>query len=91
MRTTSAAGFFSLSMMSTGMPRPLSVTVTLLSGMDGDLDLGGLAGERLVDGVVHHLVDQVVKTALTRGADVHARALADSFEALEDGDVLGVV
>ena len=32
MSTTSAAGFFSFSMMSTGMPRPLSVTMTLLSG-----------------------------------------------------------
>ena len=30
--TTSAAGRFSFSITSTGMPRPLSVTVTLLSG-----------------------------------------------------------
>src|ERR1700677_4743663 len=29
--TTSAAGFFSVACMSTGMPRPLSITVTLLS------------------------------------------------------------
>jgi hypothetical protein len=28
--------------------------------MDRDVDVVGLAGERLVDGVVHHLVDQVV-------------------------------
>ena len=60
-------------------------------GMDDDLDLVGLAGERLVDRVVDHLVDQVVQPALPRGADVHARALADRLEALEDGDVLGAV
>jgi hypothetical protein len=59
--------------------------------MDGYLDLGRLARERLVDRVVHHLVDQVVKAALPRRADVHPRALANRLEALEDGDVLGPV
>jgi hypothetical protein len=59
--------------------------------MDDDLDLVGLACERFVDRVVHHLVDQVVEPALARGADVHPRPLADGFQALEDGDVLGAV
>src|SRR5256885_3036555 len=36
---------------------------------------------RLVDGVVDDLVDQVVKTTLSRGTDVHARALANRLEA----------
>ena len=57
-------------------------------GMDGDLDLVALAGQRLVDGVVHDLVDQVMEPADARRADVHARALAHRLEALEDGDVL---
>src|SRR5699024_5607432 len=43
------------------------------------------------DRVVHDLLDHVVQAALTGGADVHARALADRLEALEDGDVRGVV
>ena len=60
-------------------------------GMDDDLDLVGLAGERLVHRVVHHLVDQVMEAAQARGPDVHARSLADRLEALEDGDVLGLV
>ena len=59
--------------------------------VDDDLDLVGLAGERLVDGVVDDLVDQVMQPARARRADVHARALSNGLEALEDGDVLGVV
>jgi hypothetical protein len=59
--------------------------------MDDDLYLIGLAGERLVDGVVDDLVDQVVEAAGAGRADVHAGALADGLEALQDGDVLGGV
>ena len=50
-----------------------------------------VAGQRLVDGVVDDLVDQVVQAALAGGADVHAGALADRVETLEDGDRAGVV
>ncbi len=60
-------------------------------GVDRDGDLGAEAGERLVDGVVDDLVDEVVQAHDPGRADVHARALADRLEALEDGDVLGVV
>ena len=55
-------------------------------GEQGDLDLGGVAGHGLVDGVVDDLPDQVVQAALTGGTDVHARALANRLESLEDGD-----
>ena len=54
-------------------------------------DLLGVAGDRLVHGVVHDLVDEVVQAAGAGGADVHAGALADRLEPLEDGDVLGAV
>ena len=50
-----------------------------------------VAGHGLVDGVVDDLVDQVVQPADTGGADVHAGALADGFEPLEDRDRTGVV
>ena len=46
------------------------------------VDAGGVARHRLVDRVVHDLLDQVVQTALTGGADVHAGPLADRLEAL---------
>ena len=59
--------------------------------MDRDRDRVAVAGEGLVHRVVHDLVDEVVQTAYTGRADVHARALAHGFETLEDGDVLGVV
>ncbi len=56
-----------------------------------DADGVAVAGERFVDRVVHDLVDEVVKSAFARGADVHARALAHCLETLEDGDLVGVV
>ena len=52
----------------------------------GDADRVAVAGQRLVDGVVDDLPDHVVQAALTGGADVHAGALADRLEALENGD-----
>ena len=59
--------------------------------VDRDVDAVAVAGERLVDRVVDDLVDQVVQAAHAGRADVHAGALAHGLEALEDGDVLGVV
>ncbi len=60
-------------------------------GEDRHLDAVAVAGQRLVDGVVHDLPHQVVQAALAGGADVHARALAHRLEALEDLDRAGVV
>ena len=59
--------------------------------VDRHVDAVAVARERLVDRVVHDLVDEVVQPAHTGRADVHAGALAHGFETLEDGDVLGVV
>ncbi len=50
-----------------------------------------VAGQRFVDGVVDDLPHEVVQTALTGRADVHARALADRLEPFEDLDRRGVV
>ena len=55
------------------------------------VDLAGVAGHRLVDGVVDHLPDEVVQTTLAGGPDIHARAFADGLKALEDGDLFGAV
>src|SRR5262249_15129406 len=60
-------------------------------GEQRDLDLGGVAGHGLVDGVVHHFPDKMVKTTLTRGADVHTRAQSHCFQPPEHGDGAGAV
>ena len=60
-------------------------------GADGDVDAVGVAGQRLVDGVVDDLPDQVVQAALTGRPDVHAGTLADRFQSLEDLDRRGVI
>ncbi len=49
------------------------------------------AGHRLVDRVVHHLLDQVVEPPLPGRSDVHSRALANCFQTLENGDRARVV
>ncbi len=60
-------------------------------GMDRDRDRVAVARQRLVDGVVYDLVDEVVKASQAGRADVHARPSANRLKALQDGDVLGVI
>ena len=60
-------------------------------GQQRDVDAGAVAGHRLVDGVVDDLPDEVVQPGQAGRADVHAGALADRIEALENLDVLGAV
>ena len=50
-----------------------------------------IAGQGLVDRVVDDLIDQMVKTRHARRADVHAGALADGFQTLENLDLTSVV
>ena len=67
---------------------PVVGDATAAVGEDRDVDARGLAGHRLVDRVVDDLVHEVVQARRTRRADVHARALTDGLQPLEDGDVL---
>ena len=61
-------------------------------GVERHQDLVGEAGERLVDGVVDHLVDHVMQAGAVVGvADIHARPFAHGVEALEDLDRFSVV
>ncbi len=56
-------------------------------GVQGDGDLVAEARERLVDRVVHDLVDHVMQTRAVIGvADIHARPLAHGVEALQHFD-----
>src|SRR5439155_18738123 len=59
--------------------------------MDRDLDRVVVARQRLVDGVVDDLADEVVEAPDPGRADVHAGAEPDGLQALEHGDVLGRV
>ena len=56
-------------------------------GVEHDLDRGGVAGQRLVDGVVDDLVDHVMQAGAVIGvADIHAGPLAHGIEALQNPD-----
>ena len=46
-----------------------------------------VAGQGLVDGVVHHFVDQVVQSHLAGRADVHGGTQAHGLQAFENLDV----
>src|SRR5690606_39047831 len=60
--------------------------------MDGDHNIVGVAGQGLVDGVVHHLEHHVVQAgAVVDVADVHAGALAHCFKTAQHGDPAGIV
>ena len=57
-----------------------------------DFDLVGVAGERFVHRIVHHLVDQMVQSHLTGRTDVHGGTFAHGFHAAQylDG-ISGVI
>src|SRR5271169_39961 len=59
-----------------------------IAGRELDLDARGMAGHRLVHGVVEHLGGEVMQAALVGAADEHAGAAADRFQPLENLDVL---
>ena len=89
---TSAAETPSSLWMSVGMPRPLSVTVTEPSAFSVTVTSVGMAGQRLVDGVVDDLVDHVVQAGAVVGvADIHAGALAHRIEAAQHLDRIGAI
>ena len=53
-----------------------------------DVDLVAEAGQRLVHGVVHDFIHQVMQTPRVCRADIHARAFPHGFQALQDLDLL---
>ena len=58
-------------------------------GIDGDDDVVAIAGQRLVDRVVHHLIDQMVQTAGADVADIHGGALAHRLKTFQHLDTVG--
>ena len=60
--------------------------------VQGDRHQIAMPGQRLVDGVVHHLVDHVVQARAVVGVtDIHARPLPDRIKAAQDLDRLGAI
>jgi hypothetical protein len=59
--------------------------------VEAHLDERAEARHRLVDRVVDDLEDEVVESARSRVAHVHAGALADRLDALEHLDAVGAV
>src|SRR5262249_6348389 len=55
--------------------------------MDADGNLIAIPRERLIDAVVHHLVDELVKSLHRGVSDVHGGSLADSFQSLQHLDI----
>ena len=60
-------------------------------GVDDDVDLAAVAGERFVDRVVDDFVDEVMEAFGARRPDVHRRPFANRVEAFEDLDGTRVV
>jgi hypothetical protein len=55
-------------------------------------DVIAVPGQRLVDGVVHHLEHHMVQPGAIIGvADVHAGPFTDRFQPLQDLDAAGIV
>ena len=73
------------------MPRPLSVTVSAAVLVELDLDKVGVAGDRLVHGVVDDLGEEVMQRLLVGAADIHAGPAADRLQPLQHLDVGGGV
>ena len=59
--------------------------------MQNDGNVRTIARHGLVNGVIHHLINQMVQAPPVRGADIHGRALAHGRQALKNGDGRGVV
>jgi len=59
--------------------------------VDGHIDLGSITGHHLVDGIVHHFVNQVVQAARTGIGNVHAGTLAHVFQVAQVLQVFGRV
>ena len=60
-------------------------------GVNGDPDVFAVAGEVLVDGIVHDFENAVVQAALIGIADVHAGAQANGLKALQLLDLIRTI
>ncbi len=59
--------------------------------VNGDVDFGGITGQRFVDGVIDDFVDQVMQPGFAGRADVHGGPQAHGLEALQHFNTGGIV
>ena len=57
--------------------------------VDPDMRTG--AGQRLIHGIVHDLIDQVMQSSRGSGPDIHAGSLADSFQSFQYLYLIGTI
>ena len=62
-----------------------------VSLLNGHLNVITEAGQRLINGVINDLVDQMMQTARARGADIHTRTFADGLQPLQYLDLAAVI
>ena len=55
-----------------------------VAGVDGDGDVLAVARQRFIDGVVHDLIDQMMKARAGGRADIHTGTLAHRFQTLQN-------
>ena len=56
--------------------------------MDDDADMRAVAGKRLIDRIVHNLIDEVMQASRRSRTDVHARSLPDRLKPFQDLDLV---
>ena len=59
--------------------------------MQDDLDMGAVARQRFVNGVIHDFINAVMQPTIIRGANVHARTLANSFQTFQHLNLVFIV
>ena len=59
--------------------------------MNHHVDIRAVACQRLIYGIVHHLVDKVMESPFRGAADVHARTLPDCLQPFQNLNLLGTV
>src|ERR1700733_10492388 len=74
-----------------GNPPTVVDDATTTISEERDVDTSAETLHRLVNRVVHHLPDEVMKPGSRSGTDEHPRAHANRFESLEDRDVFSLV
>ena len=57
--------------------------------MDHHLNVGSVARQSFVDTVIHHFVNQVMKTPFPGVPDIHGRPHPDGFQPFQNGDLSG--
>ena len=62
-----------------------------IAGVDGHRNVGAVAGQSLIDGVVHDLIHQMVQAGLRGGADVHSRTLPHRLQPLQHLDLRAAI